>query len=324
MRREAGPSVRADDQRARGGVELRGLTKSFPAPGGVVHAVRGVDVDVAPGETVALLGPNGAGKSTTIDMLLGLLPPDAGTVSVFGRAPDRAVAAGAVGAMLQTGGLLRDLSVRELVEMIASLYPSPLAVDDVLDLTGTREIARQPTQKLSGGQTQRVRCAIALVCDPELLVLDEPTVAMDVEARRDFWRTMRAFAGRGRTILFATHYLEEADANADRVVLMARGRIVADGPTTEIKAMVGTRTIRATAPGVSLDALRGLPGVTAVERHGEAVALACSDSDAALRALLPAFPEARDIEVRGAGLEEAFLELTGEALDDAVSAEAGA
>jgi ABC-2 type transport system ATP-binding protein len=319
MRLEAGSRVRAGDRGSAGGVELRGLAKSFAAPGGVVHAVRGVDIDVASGETVALLGPNGAGKSTTIDMLLGLQAPDAGTVSVFGRTPDGAVAAGAVGAMLQTGGLLRDLTVRELVEMMASLYPSPLAVDDVLDLTGTREIARQPTQKLSGGQTQRVRCAIALVSDPELLVLDEPTVAMDVEGRRDFWSAMRGFAERGRTILFATHYLEEADANADRVVLMARGRVVADGPTTEIKAMVGTRTIRATLPDASLDALRGLPGVTGAERHGEAVTLACADSDAALRALLPAFPEARDIEVRGAGLEQAFLELTG---DEA--AEAGA
>jgi ABC-2 type transport system ATP-binding protein len=323
MRVEAGATMRGGEPAAGRGLELRGLTKSFASAGGVVHAVRGVDIDVGIGETVARLGPNGAGKSTTIDMLLGLQAPDAGTVSVFGRTPDGAVAAGAVGAMLQTGGLLRDLSVRELVEMMASLYPSSLAVDAVLELTGTRDIAGQRTQKLSGGETQRVRCAIALVSDPELLVLDEPTVAMDVEGRRDFWHAMRGFAERGRTILFATHYLEEADANADRVVLMARGRIVADGPTTEIKAMVGTRTIRATLPAVPLEALRALPGVTGVERHGEAVTLACSDSDAALRALLAAFPAARDIEVRGAGLEQAFLELTGEDGDDGAG-EAGA
>jgi ABC-2 type transport system ATP-binding protein len=216
-------------------ISLRGLVKSFKGPSGPIEAVRGVDIEIAVGETVALLGPNGAGKSTTIDMLLGLLEPDAGSVSLFGRTPSDAVAAGAVGAMLQTGSLIRDLNVRELVAMMAALYPRPLPVDEVLELTGTAEIAAQRTQKLSGGQTQRVRAAVALVSNPELLVLDEPTVAMDVEGRRAFWRVMRAFAARGKTILFATHYIEEADAYADRAVLMARGRIVADGPTTEIK-----------------------------------------------------------------------------------------
>jgi len=180
---------------------------------------------------VALLGPNGAGKSTTIDMLLGLLAPDAGTVSVFGRPPSEAVADGAVGAMLQTGALIRDLSVRELVSMMASLYPAPMDVDEVLELTGVSEISGQRTQKLSGGQSQRVRFAVALVSNPELLVLDEPTVAMDVEGRHGFWTTMREFAARGKTIVFATHYLEEADAYADRAVLMAHGAVVADGPT---------------------------------------------------------------------------------------------
>ena len=150
--------------------------------------------------------------------------------------------------MLQTGGLIGDLSVRELVSMMASLYPRPLDVGDVLELAGTLAFAEQRTQKLSGGQTQRVRLALALVSDPELLVLDEPTVALDVEARRGFWATMRSFAARGKTVIFATHYLEEADAYADRVVLMAHGQVVADGPTTEIKAMVGARTIRATLP----------------------------------------------------------------------------
>jgi ABC-2 type transport system ATP-binding protein len=292
-------------------IELSGLVKSFPGPDGPIRAVQGIDVRIAAGETVALLGPNGAGKSTTIDMLLGLLEPEAGSVSVFGRAPGEAVAQGAVGAMLQTGALIRDLSVRELVTMIASLYPAPLGVEEVLVLTGASEFADQRTQKLSGGQTQRVRSAIALVSDPELLVLDEPTSAMDVEGRRAFWATMRAFAARGKTVLFATHYLEEADAYADRAVLMAHGRIVADGPTNEIKAMVGTRTIRATLPDVDTDALAALPGVSGVERRGEAVALSCTDSDAAIRALLGSHPQARDIEIAAAGLEEAFVELTG-------------
>jgi ABC-2 type transport system ATP-binding protein len=292
-------------------IELKGLSKSFPSPQGRVHAVREVDVSIPAGQTIALLGPNGAGKSTTIDMLLGLARPDTGSISVLGLTPSEAVDAGAVGAMLQSGDLIRDLSVRELVSMMASLYREPLDVEDVLEMTGLTGVAGRRTQKLSGGETQRTRFAVALISDPRLLVLDEPTAAMDVESRHAFWATMRGLAGGGKTILFATHYLEEADAYADRVVLLAQGRVVADGPTTEIKAMVGSRTIRATLPEAHLDALRALPGVSAVDRHGEAVTLICSDSDAALRALLDAYPSARDIEVRGAGLEQAFMQLTG-------------
>jgi ABC-2 type transport system ATP-binding protein len=290
-------------------IQASGLRKSY----GEIEAVRGVDISIDAGETVALLGPNGAGKSTTIDMILGLTEPDGGSVSVFGQSPTGAVDAGSVGAMLQTGDLIRDLSVRELVAMVASLYPHPLPVDEALELTGLSEIGAQRTQKLSGGQTQRVRFAVALVSNPKLLVLDEPTVAMDVEGRRSFWTTMRGLAAQGRTVLFATHYLEEADAYADRAVLMAHGNVVADGPTNEIKAMVGTRTIRATLPGADLGALERLPGVTTVERRGEeAVVLSCADSDAAIRALLDAHGDARDIEIVAAGLEEAFLQLTGD------------
>ena len=295
---------------AQPGIELDSLVKSFRNGESVVQAVRGIDVVVQPGETVALLGPNGAGKSTTIDMLLGLLEPDSGSVEVFGSGPREAVDRGAIGAMLQTGALIRDLSVRELVTMMASLYPTPFGVEDVLGLTGIAELAERRTQKLSGGQTQRVRFALALISNPDLLVLDEPTVAMDVEGRHAFWATMRDFASRGKTVLFATHYLEEADAYADRVVLMANGKIVADGPPNEIKAMVGTRTIRATLPDASLEALERLPGVSHAERHGEAVVLSCADSDAAVRALLAAFSEARDLEITSAGLEAAFIQLT--------------
>ncbi len=287
-------------------IEARTLSKSY----GSIEAVRGIDLDVAAGETVALLGPNGAGKSTTIDMILGLSRPDGGAVSVFGGSPAAAIDGGLVGAMLQSGGLIRDLSVRELIAMVASLYPEALEVADALALTGLEETASQRTQKLSGGQTQRVRFAVALVSNPRLLVLDEPTVAMDVEGRRSFWGTMRELASRGKTILFATHYLEEADAYADRAVLMAAGRIVADGPTTEIKAMVGARTIRATLPEAELTELAELPGVSGADRHGRAIILSCSDSDLAIRALLERFPQARDIEIAAAGLEEAFLELT--------------
>jgi ABC-2 type transport system ATP-binding protein len=295
-----------------GGIALDGLVKSFRTGSNTVQAVRGVDLHIAAGETVALLGPNGAGKSTTIDMMLGLTKPDTGTVTVFGRTPQQAIAAGAIGAMLQTGGVLKDLSVHELVAMMGSLYPNPLPVAQVLELAGVTDIATRMTAKLSGGQTQRVRFAVALVSNPDLLVLDEPTVAMDVEARREFWATMRRFSSAGKTVVFATHYLEEADAYADRIVLMARGRIVADGPSTEIKARVGSRTIRATLPGASVTDLGDLPGVTAAEAHGGTVILSCSDSDAAIRALLARCPDARDIEIAGAGLEQAFLALTGD------------
>jgi ABC-2 type transport system ATP-binding protein len=294
------------------GIRLQGLTKTFRAPQGPIHAVRGIDLSVSAGETAALLGPNGAGKTTTIDMMLGLARPDSGTVSVFGRPPREAVDAGLVGAMLQTGQLIRDLSVRELVAMMAALYPQPMDVDEALELTGVKDIARQRTQKLSGGQTQRVRFAVAIVCNPDLLILDEPTVAMDVEGRREFWSIMREFASRGKTVLFATHYLEEADANADRAILMAHGRIVADGPTTEIKARVGRRTLRATLPAVDPAKLAELPGVASADRHGDAAILSCSDSDQTIRALLERYPQAKDIEIVGAGLEAAFLELTGE------------
>ena len=293
------------------GIVLSNLTKSY----GAVQAVRGIDAVIAAGETVALLGPNGAGKTTTIDMLLGLARPDSGTVTLFGLSPAQAVKAGSIGGMLQTGLLPQYLSVRELLAMIASLYPHPLDVDEVLQLTGTADLRDRPTTKLSGGQTQRVRFAIALVSNADLLVLDEPTAALDVEARRDFWTAVRAVVAQGKTVVFATHYLEEADAYADRIILMARGKVVADGPATEIKARVGGRTIKATLPGVDLSSLSALPGVTRADQHGESVVLSCPDSDTALRALLAGYPLARDIEVLGAGLEAAFLELTADSDD---------
>ncbi|MCU4185317.1 ABC transporter ATP-binding protein [Acidiferrimicrobium sp. IK] len=287
-------------------VELSGLRKAF----GATLAVDGLDLVVPAGQVLALLGPNGAGKSTTVDMLLGLAPPDAGTVEVWGRPPGQACRAGLVGALLQTGGLLGSVTVTELVDTMRALSPHPLPLEQVVDTARIGDIAGQRADRLSGGQTQRVRFALAIAGDPELLVLDEPTVAMDVSTRRGFWAAMREWTGRGRTVLFATHYLEEADAYADRVVLMARGRVVADGTAAAIKARVGGRTISAGVPGATTGALGRLKGVTQVEAHGERFLLRCADSDGALRELLGAFPGTHDIEVTSGGLEEAFVALT--------------
>jgi ABC-2 type transport system ATP-binding protein len=293
------------DNTPTGGILLEQVSKSY----GSVPAVRSLDLVIAPGETVALLGPNGAGKTTTIDMVLGLSRPDRGTISVFGVPPGKAVQAGWIGGMLQAGAPLDHLRVRELIALTASYYPAPLDVDDVLTLTGADAFAAQWTTKLSGGQAQRVRFAAALVGNPDLLVLDEPTAGIDVEGRRDFWQSMREVAGQGKTVLFATHYLEEADDYADRIVLIAGGQLVADGPATQIKAQAAARTIRGTLAGADPAALRALPGVVAADRHGDTVILSCSDADAALRALLAAFPAISDVEVRGGSLEEAFMEL---------------
>ena len=291
---------------------------------GPVRAVDGVSVTIAAGEVVALLGPNGAGKSTTVDMLLGLARPDSGSVRVFGHDPAEACRRGLVGATLQAGGVIDMVTVRELVDGLRSLSPHPLPLEEVLHMAQVADIADRRTDKLSGGQTQRVRFAMSIAGNPDLLVLDEPTVAMDVATRAQFWSTMRAWAAQGRTVLFATHYLEEADDFADRVVMMARGKVVADGATTEIRAQVTGRTITATLPGVAEAELAALPGVVTAERHGEAVVLRCADSDTTLRALLEAHATVRDIEIKGAGLEEAFLALTDDRADHRADEEAAA
>src|SRR5664279_5158537 len=287
-------------------VRLTGLHKNF----GHIEAVRGVDLDIAPGEVVAFLGPNGAGKSTTIDMLLGLTKPDAGAVSVFGAPPVDAVQAGRVGAMLQGGALLPDVTVRDMVGLFATLHRHPMPPARAMELAGITDIAGQRTTKLSGGQAQRVRYALALVPDPDLMVLDEPTVAMDVEVRRAFWASMREFTATGRTVLFATHYLDEADDFADRVVVLAGGVIVADGTGAQIKDSVAGRTITAVVPGTHPAQLLQLPGVTTTDQQGPRMVLHCNDSDTALRALLAAYPAVHDIEISAGNLEDAFLELT--------------
>jgi ABC-2 type transport system ATP-binding protein len=284
---------------------LVGLSKRY----GSVTAVDDLSLTINAGEVVALLGPNGAGKSTTIDMMLGLTAPDAGQVQLYGRTPAAAITAGSVGAMLQSGGLLPDLTVREIVSLAASLHARPRPVNQVLARAGIADLGRRKVAALSGGQQQRVRFALAVVADPDLIILDEPTTGLDVEARRAFWASMRDETARGRTVLFATHYLEEADAFADRIVLLRSGRVVADGTAAEIKAVVAGRHIRATLAGADAAVLAALPGVDSVELRGETVLLASRDSDATLRALLDT-TAARDIEVTAQNLEDAFIALT--------------
>jgi ABC-2 type transport system ATP-binding protein len=279
--------------------------------------VRGIDLEINAGEVVAFLGPNGAGKTTTIDMILGLSAPTSGTAEVLGLKPRQAIARGLVSAVMQTGGLLKDLSVRETVEYTASLFADSRPVDEVLAGAGITAIADRKVGKCSGGEQQRLRFAMALLSDPALLLLDEPTTGMDVEGRRAFWSAIREDAQKGRTVLFATHYLEEADQYADRIVLVSHGRIVADGSGSEIKALASGRTLRATLPTdaerIAGD-LRGMAGVDSVELRGDSVIVHAKDSDAIARHLLTA-TDARDLEVAAKGIEEAFLSLTGDRSD---------
>src|SRR3954454_13120851 len=296
--------------RAAPAIALRGVTKRF----GAVTAVDGLDLTIEPGEIVAFLGPNGAGKTTTIDMVLGLSRPDAGSVEVYGAAPRSAVAHGLVAAVMQTGGLLKELTVRETVQLTAALFAHTRPVPEVLERAGIAQIADRRVGKCSGGEQQRLRFALALLPEPELLILDEPTTGMDVEGRRDFWAAIRADAERGRTVVFATHYLDEADASAARIVLVSHGRVVADGTAAQLKAQSAGRLVTATWEGIGTTeavALRGLPGVEDVELRGDTVLVRAIDSDAVARHLLTT-TAAHDLQITSRGLEDAFLALTGE------------
>jgi ABC-2 type transport system ATP-binding protein len=286
-------------------VDLRGVSFRY----GQVRAVDGLNLTIRPGEVVALLGPNGAGKSTTINLTLGVLAPDAGTIRIAGRSPAQAVASGRIGAMPQEGGLVPRTTVAELVRFLHGLYPDPMPVADVLAAAGLTDLAGRTVERLSGGQAQRLRFAMALVGHPGLLVLDEPTAALDVASRREFWAAMRGYARSNRTIVFSTHYLEEADDNADRIVVIAGGRTIADGTGDEIKKVVAGRTVSFDLTGTSAG-LDRLPGVVAVEIRGDRAHLSTTDSDATVVALASA-GLVRDLEVVGAGLEEAFMTLTG-------------
>ncbi|MFD0026421.1 ABC transporter ATP-binding protein [Streptomyces sp. NPDC058382] len=286
-------------------VVFQGVVKEY----GSVRAVDGIDLSIARGETVALLGPNGAGKSTAIGMLLGLFPPDQGTIEVFGKKPELAMRAGHLGAMLQEGKMIPRVSVRELVDFVRQTYRKPLPLKEILELAELTKLADRKVDRLSGGQAQRVRFALALAGDPDLVVLDEPTAALDVESRRDLWAAMQRYAERGNTVLFSTHYLEEADDSADRVVVIAAGRVVADGTTSQIKSMIEGRTVSFVPRGGHRDGFDLLPGVSSVEFHGGRVHLRTNDSDSTVHALSRA-DAFSDLEVSGVGLEEAFIALT--------------
>ncbi|MFE6163406.1 ABC transporter ATP-binding protein [Streptomyces sp. NPDC056486] len=290
-------------------VSFQKVTKSY----GDVRAVDSLTLDLHPGETVALLGPNGAGKSTALDLLLGLRNTDSGTVRVFGTSPREAITAGRVGAMLQSGGLMGEVTVRELVRLACDLHPRPYRADDVLAAAGLTPLADRKVDKLSGGQEQRVRFALATAGANDLIVLDEPTTGMDVTVRQAFWATMREQADQGRTVLFATHYLEEADAIADRVLVLHRGRLLADGTAAEIKAKAGARKVSFDLPeqDSGLDEkLRALPFLTAVDISGPTVRLQSTDADATVHALYGLGLYPRNLEVAGLGLEQAFVAIT--------------
>ncbi|MGX1674179.1 ABC transporter ATP-binding protein [Streptomyces sp. NPDC055400] len=288
-------------------VSFEQVSKSY----GDVRAVDGLTLALHPGETVALLGPNGAGKSTTLDLLLGLRPADTGSVRVFGTSPRDAIVQGRVGAMLQSGGLMDEVTVAELVKLACDLHPRPYKAGDVLSRAGIAQIADRKVNKLSGGQEQRVRFALATAGANDLIVLDEPTTGMDVSARQAFWATMREQADQGRTVLFATHYLEEADAIADRVLVLHRGRLLADGTAAEIKAKAGVRKVAFDLEGdIDEPALRALPFLTTLDVSGRTVRLQSSDADATVHALYGLGLYPRNLEVAGLGLEQAFVAIT--------------
>ncbi|MEJ2666710.1 MAG: ABC transporter ATP-binding protein [Deinococcales bacterium] len=286
--------------------ELRNVRKHY----GEVQALRGVDLQVHAGEVLALLGPNGAGKTTTVGLLLGLLKPTSGAVTLFGGDPESTAAKVRVGAMLQISGVPATLTPREHLDLFASYYPAPLPVARALELGSLTEVADRPYGKLSGGQKQRLHFALALVGNPDLLFLDEPTTGMDVTARRGFWEQVRAFIGSGRTVVLTTHYMEEADALADRIVVIDHGAIIAQGTPAQIKSRTAGRRIRCVT---ALDPafIRDLPGVVSVEAGGAALEILAQAAEPVVLELLRRDPGLHDLEVGGAGLEDAFLALTG-------------
>ena len=288
-------------------VSLSELSKCY----GPVRALYGIGLRVRPGSTVALLGPNGAGKSTAIELLLGLLDADRGSAFLFGSSPGQAIAAGRVGAMLQDTKLMSGVSVGALLRVIRGVYPTQADLPSLIQVAGIDGLLRRRTDQLSVGESQRVRFALAASGDPQLIVLDEPTVAMDVRAREAFWGVLRGYAASGKTILFSTHYLEEADAHADRIVLLRSGRIIADGSPNQVKSEAGiARTVRFRSLGGSPERFRELAAVTAVHADADRITLLTTDADATVWALYDLRDTITDLAITEGGLQEAFLALT--------------
>ena len=284
---------------------LQGVSKQY----GNVRALDGLDLTVHRGEVLAVLGPNGAGKTTSIALLLGLIQPDAGNATLFDMAPDARAARERCGVMLQVSRLPEPITVREHVTLFSSYYPHPLPVEETLALAGLTGVADRRYGKLSGGQQQRLKFALALCGDPEMLFLDEPTVALDVEARRQLWDVIRARVACGTTVLLTTHYLEEADALADRIVLVDHGKLVVAGTPAEIKAGGAGRRIRCVTR-LSPEVVACMSGVKEVARHGAALEILASRAEPVVKELLAQDPSLTDLEVSGVGLEQAFLALT--------------
>ncbi|TAP28411.1 MULTISPECIES: ABC transporter ATP-binding protein [Micrococcaceae] len=292
-------------------ISLSAVEKTFTSGKSTVQAVRGINLQIEQGQIVALLGPNGAGKTTTIDMMLGLISPSSGSIRVLGNSPHQAISSGNVSAVLQTGGLLRDLTVRETIKVIAAMQECTERIDSVMERTSLNKIAKRKVGKCSGGEQQRIKFALALLPDPDVLILDEPTAGMDVMARREFWQTMQSEATAGRTIIFATHYLEEAQNFAQRTVLMSQGQIVADGATEELRHLISGRVVSASFTTESqADQARNFDdSVFITERQGLRYTFQCANSDQFTLALLQHFG-ARDIEISSPSLEDAFIQLT--------------
>lgn len=288
---------------------LEGVNKNY----GSVRALRGVDFRVRAGEVVALLGPNGAGKTTAVKLLLGLLQPDSGKARVFGGDPTNPENRMRAGAMLQVGRVPETLRVREHIDLFSTYYPKPMALAEVLAAAGLEKLRDRKFGDLSGGQRQRVLFALAICGDPDLLFLDEPTVGLDVEARRMLWDEIRRMVGRGKTVLLTTHYLQEADELADRVAVINQGVIIAQGTPSEIKAKTAGKRIRCITT-LSIGTLRQIPGVTEVKEDREAVEIHAVQAEAIVRELLARDAGLSGLEVSSAGLEEAFLALTQDAM----------
>jgi len=300
-------------------VSFAEVTKRY----GATAALDGVRFQVSRGEMVAVLGPNGAGKSTAVDLMLGLRRPTAGQVSILGGPPAAAVAAGRVGAMLQAGGLPAGATVGEVVTLARRLYRRSRPLGELLAMAGLTDLARRRVQHLSGGQAQRVRLAVALAGHPQVLFLDEPTTGLDVQARRRFWDGVHAVAAEGATVLFTTHYLEEADANATRVLAVVAGRIAADGTPASIKAHLAERTVSAALAEVNPGTLLRLPGVIAVHTAGGSVQLRTRDADATIGSLFSEGLRPTGLQIEGASLEDALIALTDQATQDSQSRPAG-